>query len=594
MKQIVLVTALFLSLTAGAGACKKSSPGASVAVHNAVVGGTASLWELAPKGTAVAIVVAAGAGDKLAAAITETLRVVRAQPLGAMLAAALEAKLPALSGIDPLDPAGWKKAGVDVDKGAAMFVTPNHQVVGILPITDRAAFRAFTHARKQTASGVAYDRVGHGYCREIRGRYACASELATLATIGTGAGGPLPRFAAALPKQLRGDIELIADVSKFPTALPGMRELSPALTDIKHLVLAARVGGGRLSLRGWIEGQRGGLLGRKFVHVPDKGTASRLIAGADGAVALRLPHGVLSPRGTIIPAGPGLDPKADFLDNLTGEFSATARGGGAVAGRIAWGLKDPKRLQDKLSRVCEGLAAEMPRSAVTMSDGRCVGRIPTPDDLPPQAKVLSPLVDGTKVALAVEDDAMVVTVGEPSTPTGQPGNLAGGADTHEILAGDWQALLWARSLDPLAGLKPAAAKQLTEALAAKVPAPLGGEIRLGRWLAAHVYDIGAGASLRADGLHALIAVDTFAADPPAVYKQYEAAVAKSVNGDFAGYRSALAAIAKQQPHTLAGRQAAAVARGVPAIGPGTGLMAAVFIPAFMKYRARREGGAAGR
>lgn len=539
--------------------------------------GARALWQLAPRRTAFGIVIAGGAGNKLASAVTEMARVMRARPLGAILIGALESTL-AGAGIDRLDAGAWRKAGIDLSGGAAMFFDAQLHGVLVLPVVDRGAFRKLTGGHIETIAGVEYDHIADMDCRRIRGYYVC-TEKAAPATPNAGAPGALATFAAHLPRKLRGDIEVVADLSRFPAAPTETRALAPALTAIRHLVVAARIGGGRLSVRGWLEGKRGPM----FAGVPRMGAPSRLIPGADGVLALRVPPALLRTGASSLPSVPGLDLKRDLVDNLTGELVSVTKGAGLVAGQIALGLSNRTRLADKLGVVC-GLAARLPQLSVAMNDGRCTGTVSVQRDPAAGLPQLGKLIGRLDVALAVEDGRVTLSFGAPPAPSGAPGDLAGGPTSRELLTTDWQELVWARSLDPLAGLPARTAEQIFALAKSKAPAKLIAGLSLARWLVAHVYDVGAGLSFREDGLHFLVAANSFAADPPAVYKQYEAAVAKSMRGDFAGYRRALAAIAEQHPNTLAGRQAKAVARGVPAFGIGTALLeAGVAIPAFMQY-----------
>ncbi len=92
-------------------------------------------------------------------------------------------------------------------------------------------------------------------------------------------------------------------------------------------------------------------------------------------------------------------------------------------------------------------------------------------------------------------------------------------------------------------------------------------------------------SARADqtGLFVEVVAVTALNDPPAAMNAYHEAILASIAGDDSKYREAMDALGKDHPDTYAGRQGLVAKEGAGMGNMATGVLAAVAIPAFMKY-----------
>ena len=87
-------------------------------------------------------------------------------------------------GFDPFDPAGWKSIGVDLARGAAVFVSPRGEekpgVVIVAPVVDREAFRKKTEAKVETIDGREVDRHDDKIVCLPGDLYVCSKTLAEI------------------------------------------------------------------------------------------------------------------------------------------------------------------------------------------------------------------------------------------------------------------------------------------------------------------------------------------------------------------------------------------------------------------------------
>lgn len=543
---------------------------------------TDPLWRLAGDSVKLGAVFADGSLEAIGAGAREVGRVLSARPRGKELWDRVTRPLRSRAGFELQDTTRWGEAGLDPGRGAALFVTADDRTAMVLPVGDLARFReVFGMARKRGAGRELDYSAKTGYCLAIAGRYACSQAPELLIELAAKQTGSLGRRALGLPETLRGSFELVADLSAFPGARTELAGLDEALTGIGLLAVGARFAGGRVSAEGWLAGQRSGRIGEAFRNLPAARPLAPHAAGATGVVAMRLPIRELIGPAEVPPAMPAgnLDLKPILFEQLTGQFALISAGRGLTGGTVVLGLADEKPLASALPQLC---AMARPIAAdPSFRGGRCRAAV--------RPEALGPALPGVPSALREPIAAEVTTVPGAALIRIADQSHAAGAPPP-FVDGDWHVLGWGRSFDPLA-TAPAPLGRLISAILAKKLDPETLElVELVRWIANHVYELGARGRLDADGIRASLLVTSFAADPAPVYAAYQKAVAALVAGDAAGYRDQMKAIAAAHPDSLAARQAALVERNAPAVGLGTGVYAALGIPAFLRYLRRPRDG----
>jgi hypothetical protein len=357
------------------------------------------------------------------------------------------------------------------------------------------------------------------------------------------------------------------------------------MADIGTLALAGRIENGSLTLRGWLEGRRSGPVGDAFAQIP-QATLQALSGGAANWYHMRLPMGFIFSQAPDMPASiplpGGIDLRPDLLDNLTGEIAVYSRGKNFLAEHIVFGLKEPARLARAMPILCEGIKAQGFLGQVKQQGASCQGVLDLRALLADAVPELAPFVDGmppVEILAAVNGNALELQVGKLLPPSGKAGDNAGTAVAQEMMTGEWNGVQWGVAFDPLAITPPVLTERLDKNILANLTPDQIGPLNLLRWMYAHVYDAGVAMALRADGMYLTAQITTYAADPPEALKAYEDALALLYDRNYAGYKSAIAALAQKHPQSLAGRNAALQVKGVPMFGQAgaIGVLAAVAI-----------------
>ncbi|HEU5058863.1 MAG TPA: hypothetical protein VFU21_20155, partial [Kofleriaceae bacterium] len=143
------------------------------------------------------------------------------------------------------------------------------------------------------------------------------------------------------------------------------------------------------------------------------------------------------------------------------------------------------------------------------------------------------------------------------------------------LEGSWLVAAWGQGTLASASL-PAEMAQFQDAIKAE---PMAG---LGIWAIYHLSEFGLAARVADDGIHGLLRVRTLWANPDELVSAVEEKIAAFAAGD-AKAVAAIDDLAKKHPGTPFARDAESGAGGLMAPVALTGVLAAVSIPAFMKY-----------
>lgn len=590
------VVCLALGVLAGCSS-KKKAPGAGpdaaarAKEDQARAAAADPLWAVAPADAAFGVVIGDGAFARGLDGVVALTKIAEAHPTGKQLVEGLRKEIMTELPFDPWDPAAWKQAGIDLGKGAAVFAPGDMEdpSLFVLPVGDLAAFRKTVKAETTKDGDLELDRFGDSdpepdendmVCAMAGGRYLCARTAGAIRAAAKAHDAPLAKAVKGLPGPQRGDVECHTLTTEIQDeGFAGfLASIAPAVTDVSGLWVSLRLERDGVTGRAWLLGQPG-FLAKKSLAPRKPSAKLDLVKGAAGVTRIHLDPGLfLSDAPPSMPVG-GADLREDVLDQLTGDFVLVSAGKSVFGGALLAQVKDPKRVEKAVEGICTVLGAVDTLQDVAYDKGTCTGTLAMPEDTPfqlsaPMKVVLS--VHGGVLALATADYDLAARKGSVV-------DAAGSAESREILTGAATFAMWGRGFD-FFGAVPAE-------LLAQFPPDVTEAfdyLELASWIGLHVYDLGIAGGVEADGAHLLFRATTFAADPDDARQAYAAALGKRLARDRAGWEAALADVAKKHPDTLVGKQAQLIVGGVPALGAGTGILAALAIPSFMKYIARSK------
>jgi hypothetical protein len=547
-------------------ASANDAPAPNVALTN-------ELWAIAPSNTVMGIVAAPGAASKLHSMMMNIVATAQARPLGAKLIAEKWGELKS-EDINVFDLASIAGAGIDINGSAAIFMVAKKQAYVIIPVTDREAFRKVTKGKLETVDGIEVDQIEDDLvCAPKNDRYLCASTVALLKDFGGKVGGTLAKRVAELPSEYRGHAEFVMDI-------PGMQKIDDdfggdfggQMTDPQLGIGSIRLGNGSITARGWFQ-----------VKPLDKVAAAagvpNTLAAALGATKPSSLFGFRMPMDAIIAEMPdkeeniaGLNLKTDVMGNFTGEFIGYTPQSDGLWGRMAMGVKDPAPFKKLLNMGC-GMAPAMgiPGIEVTPGDGKCsalidVAKLPLPDKT-----IATMFKEPVSIIAEVKADRFELTLGKEAPTTGKPVSAMG----SELMGKSWNFSMWAEGMGIASGVE-----LPWHQMPKDVPAEFADGIKMAIWMLAHVYEVGMAGAVRDDGIHGIFHVATYAGDKPEAFKAYQAAVTKTLASGTA--TADFGAIREKWPNSMAAR--GGTGAGSMMITGVAGALAAVAIPAFMKYQ----------
>jgi hypothetical protein len=491
-------------LAAACGASPPAKPSAPpAAAPTGASASTDALWRLAPALADQAVVVS---GDGLEAVIT-TLGLARAS--SADLAAQLDS---ALAGLPlPLwDRAAIARAGIDPRGGLAAFSREGSDTLWIVGVSDEAAFRAAIGTRL----GV--------HCRNLDGFMACADYLPLLLGARRG-GATLAATAAAMPPELRGNVEIV---------------YAPEGIDIARGAL-------RVS-RGVVEGrffltEAGGLF-TATERSPLLASLER--AGVGGAMSIDL-------RSSFAPGGFMHEVVGDLAGALRGDALMTAAAGEPARGVLRAPVVDRAKAKELLAR-CAMLSLVSSTFSATPRDGGCDVTV----GIPGSARMTT--------HLRMVGDELRADVG-PATPavtSPPPARLVA------LLAEPWALAAWGRfDMATDSPLRQVLASQLLGATHA---------------LLVHLDELGAAQRSTADGTDLWFTVGTLWRNDDAVLAELQPLLARAAWKPLAADLRAIAARFPTSP--LAEDLRAGYAPGLPAAA-AVGMVAGFWVPKFQRLQA---------
>ena len=554
----LLGAVLGLALIAG---CKKDAATTEKATAGAPIAASSTdpLWAMAPADLMVGVVAADGALAPVHGGLVRVLADLEKAPGGAPVAAMIRAQA-IVEGVNALDPAALAGMGLDLSRGAAAFVSAGGKLM-VLPVADQDKFLAAVGGTREGDLA----RIKKGVCKQIAGRFVCADDPALLDAAAASAVAAGAHPASSWPEPMRGHIEVFTAAAAMGGGVPleapgGMR-------------LSARLERGGLTARVHVIGKPAGPLAAA------RSTRSSLAAG----LAEKQPVGLLvlnavglwqqARAEAVASAGsapplPGGVTVSELVGSITGEVVGHALPGQPLRGLVRVGLSDEAPMKKLLGACAELAAAAPPGVTLAAVDGRCTVRVDP-------AALGQPITGFTelKADLWVEGGALVLGLGEHAAKNDARPGL--GPFAREILEGEWMVATWGHG--SIAGGPLVADKAQLDQMRAQDPT--GG---LFLWSIHHLRELGVAMRVADDGIHGALRVSTLWANPDEVVTAVQAKVRAFAEGNYEAMDE-LAALAKKHPDTPFGRDIQAGAAGLTVPAATVGVIAAVSIPAFVKY-----------
>ncbi len=270
----------------------------------------------------------------------------------------------------------------------------------------------------------------------------------------------------------------------------------------------------------------------------------------------------------------GVSPHA-AIDALSGEVVAHTAAGSPPHGVIQVGLSKPDVIAPAVAALCPMLPGLMPGATAALDGGHCRGTLAPPaGDL---GSTTLRFLGGVPFDLSVDGKALVVALGPANAPAVAPATTAVG---DELRDGDWDLSWWGVGILPPA--------LMMEVARSMPPDPTITDIM---WLYMHLRALGMGVRVQPHGIDVLLSASSQWANPEDVRRALEPLYAQAVAGK--EVTGALAALAAEHPDSPLGRSVHNGVAGLVPITGAIGIVAAVAIPAFLKYRMRARAAASG-
>ena len=292
------------------------------------------LWALAPAGATFGLVVSprgVALIERAAVAVQELLG--SSPDFAALNGELLHALLVGAGSMHPTL-AGF---GMSHDRGLALFMVGDDQLIAVLPVGDRDRFLAAVDGHK----GADGDVAGTWVCKPVDGRYVCAQRRALIAQLGGRGLDALRRTGA------RGDVEIAVRRGVEPVA--------------GSIVASAELDRGALIVRGTLGGVARGVV--ETLGAPARPRPESASAAGFGVVDLtpvlsKLPPDLLT-RGITL---------ADLGRDVAGPISYVVAGGTGDPG-IRIPLRDPAPVRTLVEHCPE--ARELAWLGAALHDGAC-------------------------------------------------------------------------------------------------------------------------------------------------------------------------------------------------------------------------------
>lgn len=541
---------------------------------------TESLWAMAPANTSVAVVVAGGTGQTLLNAWTTIETSISRHPMGGMIQKKLREELPP----QIFDPQEHAKMGLDLSRGAALFVTKDEEPVMIMPVADRDAFRTALEGTVEEKDGASVDVFKKMRCTMVGDQYTCAIKDELLAQVGKN--DAMAKRAADRADGMRGHVEVYVS-GEMLGAIPDL-PIQMFFSDISAVEAAIQIEPGGFTARAHLRAKPAMPKVKAFITVPDTLAKSAANTRPASMWRLRVPVADLVPMdkaadqmAPVAGVVAGFDPRRDLLDNITGEmvmYGAPGEDSGVV---MEFGVKDGKRLKPLITTMCSLAKAGGAPLAIEMKDDTCTGTV----DLAALKKsdpelALLPFDGKVTGGVSATDNAIRLSVTMAGTGAASR-NVEPPALAQDLMTGAWNWAMWssgtlASTIDPsLFG--PLIDKDSEEYQA----------IMFGLWMLGHVSEGGHGIAVREDGVHVVMHLGTQWANPDDVLQAFETHLTAMLAGDESA-AAKLDALVEKSPDTPLARTYTGAQGGAAGAAAVFGVIAAVAVPAFLKYQKKSK------
>ena len=282
--------------------------------------------------------------------------------------------------------------GMSQDKGFAMFVVDDGQIVLVLPVGDRDRFLA----AMQGSKGADGDFVASWACKTIDGRYVCVQRRGLLAKLGRGGLDATRRIVGA-----RGEIEVAGRNIIEPL---GQSIVAVAELDRGTVIVRGTVGGVARSV--------GDALG-----TPSRPRGDAAAAAGFGVVDLAPMLAALPP----VPVAPGVT-LVDLGRSVAGPITYMI-GSGTSNPEIHVPLRDPAPARALVEHCAE--LRPLAQIGATAHDGAC--RVPVPGS----SIAFESWIDGKELRIA-------------NRAPGKASSIAPSRLARELAQGQWSAALFGR------------------------------------------------------------------------------------------------------------------------------------------------------
>jgi hypothetical protein len=465
--------------------------------------------------------------------------------------------------LPPLETAAdWARAGLDPSLESAVFTWPDPErgALIVVPVRDRALFRAAFRGQKRLAGAREIDDLSNGYaCTLVVERMLCARSLADLDAAAAAHSSPIAYRGEHLGPDDTGDVEIVAT-----SAAPQIAEMVKRAKDygtLSGVVTSVRLRDDGVTLRVHALGAMVTPLARAFAGIAP---ASDQPSAAGAASVIRLhfdPVAVAAESKTMTAAD-----KRDFVEQLTGDVEMTTSGHGLFGVHATTGIRDDARVLGYLTQKCRestGFKLGSDVNKVTATERGCSALFD------PKVVLISMLNEPVPISFEVEAGKLVFTAGGARAPSAQERTTAGVVPESDAAFAltDTEAIV-AFTQSPFVGPDVGAGEALK-----KVSSLITDEAADGldefNDVGAHIAQAFIAGRVEEGGVVVSAGFVTFASDPPEVRAAYDGALTARAAGDVVGYRVRLAEIERKYPRSLAGRRAAIVRTPGPFLGAGT-------------------------
>jgi hypothetical protein len=465
--------------------------------------------------------------------------------------------------LPPLETADeWARAGLDPSLEAAVFTwpDPDRGALIVVPVRDRALFRAAFRGQKRLAGEREIDDLSNGYaCTLVAERMLCARSLADIDAAAAAHSSPIAYRGEHLGPDDTGDVEIVAT-----GAAPQIAEMVKRAKEygtFSGAVTSVRLRDDGVTLRAHAMGEMVTPLARAFAgSAPASDQPSA--AGAPSVIRLHFDPAAVAAESKTMDAAE----KHDFVEQLTGDLEMTTSGHGLFGAHATMGVKDDARVRRYIQEKCReasGFKLGSNLQKVTVTELGCSALFN------PRVVLLSVLNEPVPIAIEAASGQLVLSAGGARAASAEERTMAGVVPESDAAFAltDTEALV-AFTQSPFIGPDVGAGEALKK-VSSLVTDEAADGLDAFNDVGAHLAQAFIAGRVEEGGVVVTAGFVTFAGDPPEVRAAYDGALAARAAGDVLLYRVRLAEIERKYPRSLAGRRGAIVRKAGPFLGAGT-------------------------